>query len=299
MAIVETFLYFGIGAVLFHCQWLDQNSVSKMSRIAIDVLLPFLTFSSVIKGFSSPTASASALWQLPLIGVGIMSVGCICGYILQYGIKNSTDARLATFRHLCVANNYLFLPLIVISSLYGLEGTAYLLVMNIGSTIAFWTLAILVMGSKNWNSIFHGVFSTNTFAAIGAVIVVLLKVPIPNVMERVCLGLGSMSVPLMLLLIGASLYITAGKLLINIRDLVYMTAVRLIIIPVILVMILKWIPLDSLTYNTALVVSVMPASCASVLIVKKYGACGDFAGQVVFFTTILSFFTIPLLLYIL
>ena len=85
----------------------------------------------------------------------------------------------------------------------------------------------------------------------------------------------------------------------NMRDAAYLVVVRLIIIPAILVAILKLLPLDARTYNVAMIVAVMPASCASVLVAKKYGACSDFAGQIIVFTTCLAPFTVPLMLYFL
>ena len=46
----------------------------------------------------------------------------------------------------------------------------------------------------------------------------------------------------------------------------------------------------------AIVLSVMPASAASVLIVRDYGGDTDFAGQMVLSTTLASIITVPVLL---
>ena len=61
----------------------------------------------------------------------------------------------------------------------------------------------------------------------------------------------------------------------------------------------KLLPLVPLVYHVALIVSLMPASCTSVLIVRKYGGCPDFAGQSVFFSTIACIVTVPVFLYFL
>ena len=66
-----------------------------------------------------------------------------------------------------------------------------------------------------------------------------------------------------------------------------------------MLLLLKLLPLEPLVYHVALIVSLMPASCTSVLIVRKYGGCPDFAGQSVFFSTIACIVTVPVFLYFL
>ena len=76
----------------------------------------------------------------------------------------------------------------------------------------------------------------------------------------------------------------------------------LIVLPALLQELLEeqeLLPLEPLGYHVALIVSLMPASCTSVLIVRKYGGCPDFAGQSVFFSTIACIVTVPVFLYFL
>ena len=99
-----------------------------------------------------------------------------------------------------------------------------------------------------------------------------------------------------MLLIGASMYKTGIRMLTHRFDALYTLATRLIILPFLTVVLLRLLPLEPLVYHVALIVSLMPASCTSVLIVRKYGGCPDFAGQSVFFSTVACIVTVPLFL---
>lgn len=297
LAIIKTFLFFGIGAFAYYRKFIDDGDLSKLGRLAVDLLLPFLTFTCIVNNFSPD--QGNVLWQLPLLGFGIMLFGALAGYPLKYLLKEKTPSRMMTFHHLAITNNFLFLPLIVLDSIFGVKAAAYLFVMSVGSTIAFWTLGTAVFSTPTVKNALKHTFSPNTIAVFIALIFVFCGWTVPPLLKDVFEDLGDTAIPLSLLLIGASLYCTGGRLFDHPRDAILTTVLRLFILPVATALILKLLPLDPLTYNVALVVAIMPASCTSVLIVKKYGGCSDFAGQSIFFTTIISMVSIPLLLYLL
>ena len=143
LGIVKTFCFFGLGALALRLKIFDKQESAHFSRFVIDVMTPFLTFYSVVRNFSRQ--DGAVFWQLPLLGFGIMLFGMLCGYGLQYGMKNKTPRRMATFVHLAAVNNYLFLPLILLDSLYGSKAVGYLFLLSVGSTVGFWTCGIFAL----------------------------------------------------------------------------------------------------------------------------------------------------------
>ena len=139
----KTFVFFGLGAAALKWKIFTKEEAVHFSRFAIDVLTPFLTFYSIVRNFSRQ--DGAAFWQLPLIGFGIVFFNLLCGYALQYGLKQKTPRRMATFVHLASVNNYLYLPLILVESLYGMKAVAYLFLMSVGTTVG---LVRLKTGSR-------------------------------------------------------------------------------------------------------------------------------------------------------
>ncbi len=295
LAIVETFLYFALGAFIFRIGWMDERDVRRFSRISIDVLMPFLTFTAVSRGFAVEGVTGTTFWQLPLIGFLILAVGVPAGFLFQPLMRTKTPERLRSFRHLCVANNYLFLPLIVMKNIWGPQTMTYLLIMNIGCTFALWGLSIAVMGAADWKKcVRSALLSSNTIAAFLAVAAAFLDFHLPPLLSNVFSALAGAAVPLILFLIGGSLCQYAKNLFSDFRDVLYYTLCRMILIPIVLILILNLIPLNVWIYRTAFTVALMPGACASVLIVGEHDGDVHYAGQAIVFSTLASIVTLPL-----
>ena len=294
--IIKTFCFFGIGALALRLKIFNRTEAVHFSRFVIDIMTPFLTFYSVVKNFSRQ--DGAAFWQLPLLGFGIMFFGLLCGYGLQYGMKNKTPRRMATFVHLSAVNNYLFLPLILLDSLYGMKAVAYLFLMSVGSTVGFWTCGIFALAGTDWKLALKNLCSTNIAAVIAAIAFVLLEIRVPDGIMDLFYEIGKGSIPLSLMLTGCVIFSVGVRLTAFRFDAVYMLAARLVILPALTVFLLKLLPVAPPLMNVATVVALMPASCASALIVKQYGGSTDFAGQSIVFTTVCSILTIPLFMYL-
>ena len=102
----------------------------------------------------------------------------------------------------------------------------------------------------------------------------------------------------MLVLTGASLTLSGAKLFREGRDAAWGVICRLIIIPAVTVAVLKLLPLPPMIFNVALIIALMPTSCASVIIVGKYGGDVDYSGQQLLLSTLISPATITGFLYL-
>ena len=296
LGILKTFCYFGLGALAIRLKIFDRTEAAHFGKFAIDILTPFLTFYSIVTNFSR--RDGDAFWQMPLIGFGMILFGMLCGYGLQFGMKKKTPRRMATFVHLCALNNFLFLPLILLDSLYGMRAVAYLFLMNVGSTVGFWTCGVFSLAGTDWKLALKNLCSTNIAAVILSVACVLLEIPVPKEVTEFCYDIGKGAVPLSLALTGCMIF-SAGRRLTAYRfDAVYYLLVRLVILPLLMIPVLRLLPLAQPMMQVALIVALMPASSSSVLIVKQYGGSVDFASQAIMFSTILSALTIPALLYL-
>lgn len=296
IGIVKIFCFFGLGALAMRLKIFDRQESIHFSRFVIDIMTPFLTFYSVVRNFSRQ--DGAVFWQLPLLGFGIMLFGMICGYGLQYGMKEKTPRRMATFVHLAAVNNYLFLPLILLDSLYGMKAVGYLFLLSVGSTVGFWTCGIFALAGADWKLALKNLCSTNMAAVVLAIAFVLLEIPVPASLLDLCYDIGKGAVPLSLMLTGSAIFSVGVRLMAFRYDAFYAMAVRLVILPVLTVLLLKLLPLAKPLMEVAVVVALMPASCASALIVRQYGGSADFAGQSIVFSTIGSIVTIPLFLFL-
>ena len=87
-------------------------------------------------------------------------------------------------------------------------------------------------------------FSINLAAVVIALAFCFLRIPIPHFIASTSEMMGSMAVPFMLILTGAALYFSAGNLLKHPLDAAYLSVLRLLVLPSVLIFLLKLFPLE-------------------------------------------------------
>lgn len=296
LSILETFIAFGFGALAWRLGMVRASDLGRLSRLTLDMFFPMLTFATITETFN-PDA-LDELWQMPLAGFGLMLAGAGVGFFVKSHLRNHSPERERTFHHICAINNYVFLPIIVLQNVWGERHVALLLLMNVGSTIGFWTVGVMTLtGHASWRGVIRSIFSINVAAVAAALLVSFCGIPVPEALEKTFSTLGGIAVPLMLVLTGVALVRCVRGILSDWNDMLRVTLVRLIFIPVILVLFLRLLPLSTEVFQTLAVVALMPAAASSVLVAGRYGGDAEFAGQSIVVTTLCSLVTMPLLMH--
>lgn len=294
LAVLETFAFFALGALGYERNMFTRESLPGFSRFAINVLTPLLIFANVAGKFTREDLITA--WIYPVLGFAMIALHAGFGYILLPFLRNRTPERKATFMHMLAVNNFIFLPLIIVSYLWPGKTVAALLLCSVGSTFAQWTIGLAVMASGNNGKLWKSLITPNSIAVVVSIIYLLLPWKLPADVMNFFIKSGDLAIPLTLVLIGASIWSSRGCWWDGIGDMLYTTFARVVIIPVLTLLLLRFIPLPEITRNIALVLAVMPASSGSVLIVREYGGDVDFAGQLILSTTLFGLITMPILL---
>jgi len=79
------------------------------------------------------------------------------------------------------------------------------------------------------------------------------------------------------------------------KDTLFLSAIRLIILPVSLLIILKLLHVDPILAGVSVMLTAMPVGVNTPIIAQKYGGDHVFASKCVLLSTALSLITIPLL----
>lgn len=296
-AIIKTFLAFGVGVFARWRGYLKPDVLGIFSRFTIDILMSFMVFDAVSSGLRGQG------WQMivipPAAGFGMVVVFFLTGIPCALLLRDKSPERKSSFLHLSAVNNFLFLPLIIVQEIWGEEHIALLLLMSIGFTIGQWTIGVLPFGGGNLREILRKLCNPNLAASVLGIAVAVYNIPVPEIIMDTVAMLGDITVPLMLVIIGAALPDGCRKIHRDIQDVMLYSLCRLVIMPLIAIFILKLIPLEENLYQTAMIIAMMPGSSAAVLIVRNYGGDHEFAGSAIVASTVLSLVTIPVMIHIL
>jgi malate permease and related proteins len=298
LSIAEIFGLLSIGAVCRYLRYIEDRDIDRWSRLVLDFLYPAFIFSSITAGFQ--TGRRNELWVLPLIGLGISIGGVLVGLGLRYGLRTNDKNKERTFLYFCAVNNYGFLPIVIVQNLWG--GTAMLanlFFLTLGSTLATWTVGVGVLGSTDVKQMVRNLMTPTLLATLAAIFVSWFgwSSHVPRVVSHILASAGSASVPMMLVLSGASMFKPAVWRIT--WQVVYVTFVRLVILPACAIFILKQIPLPPDVYAIAVIIALMPLAVSSVIYTRIFGGEPDFAASSSLVTTIASIVTIPVALWLL
>lgn len=292
LAIVEIFGLFLIGGFARRLSYIRDEDIDRWSKLVLDLLLPMFTFTTIVHGLDR--SRIGELWILPAIGLGQVLLSTGAGFIFQFAFLGKHKEKRRTFLHFCAFNNFTYLPVIIFRNLWGDSSLSTLFLIGIGCSIGVWTAGVAVLSATNVKSAMRNVLTPNLGAIIAAILVALTggNDVIPEVVMRVLSSAGSIAIPLILVLIGATLA-RRGIFRLNFPVL-YITGIRLVVLPVITIPLLLLLPLSKDIYQASVIITLMPVAIATVLMTRRYGGDSEYAASAALVTTIASILTVPL-----
>ena len=295
---------------------LSQEASSILSRIVVDAAFPALVFTQMLR-----TVDASVLrqdWILPLLPLPLVLIA----YLVALGVSPlfGGKAQRHTVLFLITSPNWVFLPLPIAEALYGSAGIRVVLLCNVGAQLALWSIGVWILHGKISQAIRNLATNIGLWATAGGIILALLFPGLRNlgnlhappaslsgiagtaVVDALAM-IGSLTIPLSLLAIGAQL----GAVPLAIRKLPPslwgVVIARLLIAPLVTVafgMALAKVGfhLPEVTRMVVVLVASMPVAIVCSVMAERYGGDTGLAAQGVFLSTLFSLLTVPAIFFL-
>ena len=254
-----------------------------------------------------------------------MLLGYAAGRVMAPGFRFVSAGQRRSFLFQCAFNNYSFLPLPLVGMLWGEKAMGRLILSSLGAELAIWTLGIWILAAGRraaadedaGDAPHHMLLPlarlvTPVLVAMAAAAGVLLlrdgagfgwlpswAVPAGGALWDWAMKVGEMigkaTIPLAMTVAGASIARMRRSELRN--PLVWRAgAIRLLMVPLLALLALQWLPLDTELRQVLQVVAVMPSAIVSIMFCKVYGGDEHFTTGTVLLTHVLALATVPLLL---
>jgi len=283
---------------------------SEMVRMLVSIIYPCLIFSSVTHMNAQELA---ANWIMPVMAIAIAGTGLVLGLIALHFMKGVDQQRASAFIFQNTINNYLFLPLPLVMLLWGEEGVALLVFASMGFELMVWTVGVFLFNrSSKLSEGIRMMFGPPLMAlifSIGWVCVRDLAAPelpasgafshlMRRLLDLLYFGTGTVgkaTVAVSMIAAGSRIAAMDARAAFD-KHVWIVSALRLVVTPVIFILILKLIPMSELAYGILAVVAVMPAAVASLVFSERFGGDSDFIATTLLVTHLGAIITIPLLL---
>lgn len=295
-AVIPVFLVMAAGVVMHRTGWMDRDIEAGVMRLVLNLLVPCLII-DVVTGNPALKQVSVAVWGISL-GFMIIVLGYPVAYVMGWLFGLAKGGGRRTFSIIAAIQNYGYLPLPIIAILFPDEPgpIALVFIHGLGVEIALWTVGLLILSrhpGAPWRKLINGPF-------LSVVISLTLNyshayILIPDVVRTAMKMLGSTAIPISIFMIGAtigrlydrSIWSEAG------RTASASVLTRLIILPAMILMIVRFLPVPEDLVKVLVIQAGMPAAIFPIVVARLYDGHVPTAIKVVLITSFASIITAP------
>lgn len=288
--VLPIFVMVALGYIIARTRGLTPGGISTL---VLHLFAPALAFSSLTKS----TQSGEDALQIVLF-VGLLTAVM---YLLSLGIarvvrmdRATESAFLLTSLFMNAGNFGLSFTLLAFGEV-GMETAIVFFVCQatMGNTLGIFLASRSSAGIRD--SITATLKAPLVYAALAAVVVSVLGLPVPDLIAKPAAILGAAAIPTMLVVLGAQLA-SSFSLSENLTLVAGVSAVRLLLSAAVAYGLTMALGFEGVPRQTLVLLSAMPTAVFTIIVATEFGANPKFVTSVVIVSTLASLLTITFLL---
>lgn len=298
-SVISLFLIMMAGVYGSKKGFINSHTSKGLTDILLEIALPCM----IITAFSFPyneTVKSNILKTFCYSFLVYILIVIVSKVLILPVIKEKK--MILHFANIFTNTGYIGFP--ILNSVYGAEAVIYGSIFNVFFVILLWTYGIMLFqgnGEKNEliRQILKALRNPSIIAVYIGISMMIFGIRLPGLISVSASSIGSMTGPLSMLLVGAMLYNIEIKDHLKDWTIYYGIVVKLIIIPAVLYFISLLIREESIVLDCVIILASMPAAAMTSIFADRFNISKDYAAVIVVATTLLSVFTVPILLKIL
>ena len=297
--IIAFFILLIVGFVAGKTNIVDSVASKRLSALIIKIGQPALIINSLIK-MEYSAEKLSLGFQTLLFGFVVHIVMALLAFLAFRGFKDVDEQKLTEFA--TIFGNVGFLGIPILKSLFGDEGEFMGAFFIVSFNVFLWTWGIMILARKR-NDIKLTPKKLINYGTVPCFIGFVLYLccrpffAFPTFVMKSFEFTASICTPISMFIIGALLATCTFKQIFCSGKIYYLCAIRLVIIPVIVCLLLKLIGLDNWILFAAAVTS-MPCATTLTMLAELYDINPRYSAQAVGTTSLFSVITMPCVMFL-
>jgi len=278
-----------IGIVLEKKKVLSEQGTKVISKLVVDICNPVLIVSTILTGNITVTHKEF------LSGVGvaavIYAVFILIGTLLPRIIGIKKDER-KFYSLMSIYGNVGFLGIPVAKALLSENAMLYVIICNVFYCLLFYTHGIITLSSGKEKMDLKKLLSPGVIMSILALLIFWFDLKLPEVVVKTADYIGSPTVFLSMVLLGAS--VSRSNFIRDMKDakLWIFILVRLVMVPALAVLILRSAGAADEMVRTFCLMCAVPVGNLPMIQAEKIGERTDILSRGIIVTTVFSFISI-------
>lgn len=288
---IEIFIIAAIGYYLGLRKTLDPMTRGKL----VDVLINVVLSASVVSSFQMKLTPETLQMTLAvfLISCGLQVFYAIWNHLF---FKTTSEGHRACLKYGIMVSNAGIIGMPIAQAYFGTEGLLCASIFLLPQRVLMWTYGVSMFSGTSDRHVVRRLMTNPCVVAIfvgfGVMALETMGIELPSFISGTLGALGDCSMALSMLIVGAIVSECPLREMLN-REALVFSLQRLIIIPVLVGIVLRFLPIDTLSIEVCVLLSAMPAASTTAMLAERYHADSHFASQLVMTSTALSLFTIP------
>lgn len=303
-SVLSIVLMISIGYILSHKGWFDEKTSKLFSRLMIEISIPALMISNLTSSFDREKLISAG------IGLVIPFAAISASYIISIVVSKILKVkpgRQGAFQSLFAFSNTVFVGLPVAVALFGQESSAFVMLYYFANTTLFWTIGVYGIrrdSAETKEPLFtlttiKKIFSPPLLGFLAAVVIIMFRIELPMFIMNAAKYMGNLSTPMSMIYIGMIIYSIGFKGIKLDKDMIALLIGRFVITPLLVFIMLQFIPVPDLMKKVFIIVSAMPVMTQNSIVIQAYKGDHKYATIMVTVTTAASLVFIPLYMYLL
>ncbi|QUH27459.1 AEC family transporter [Vallitalea guaymasensis] len=296
--ILVLFIVLFLGFFIRKINIIDEHASKKIASLVVKVTAPCLIINSMMK--KTELGNREILQML-----GLSIAVYICMFIMTFIIPKLLRIEknnIGVYRFMIMFSNVGFMGFPVIESIFGKEAVFYGAIYNLPFYALVYTLGIYLISMDNKKNIkfkIKDIFNPGVCAVIIGLIIFSFKLNLPYVATKTIDMISSLTTPLSMIVIGASLAGIKIKNIFSNTKLYIYSFLKLLVFPIIILIIIRQLGFNEIMTGVPVIITGMPVAANAVILSKEYDGNDILASEGVFISTMLSIITIPVLVFLL
>ena len=294
------FALIAVGFIAVKTGVLKPEASSYFSSLLMKITLPCTIFISLVQREYDPAFARD--------GIITIVAGLIAFPVMLYasrGLANIfhvPEGRRGVWAFICAYSNSGFMGFPIALALFGTEGLALSVMLNIAFNVTIYTLGALEIIRDNPNHGSEGVdmksiiFSNINIATALSLIFYFGRISLPSAIAVPVKYISDITTPISMIIIGMALaHSKVSDIFTDIHSWTA-SAMRLIVYPAVMCMILRVFPPSEnpLVGAVLVLINAMPGASVTAVLSEMYHADVDFAARIMFIQNLACMVTIPL-----
>jgi predicted permease len=285
----QLFLLMLLGAFFKRRKILGESFQRGLTELILDLLLPC----SIIISFQVEF-NRDIFYQTAEVLAVSVAIQILCWLLSMVLFRSSSDTQRPALQYGTICSNGGFLGTPVAEAIFGSQGVLLAAIYLIPQRVAMWSLGLSFFTKTDRQSVWKKILLNPCIDAVGiGMLLMLTQFQLPEVLGNTIHMVGNSNTGMCMFLIGMLMADASWRDFLDGLTLYY-SAIRLVLIPLLVLLGCRLMHLDTLATNLSVILTAMPAGGTTAILAAKYHCNAEFAARCVTVSTVLSLAAIPL-----